>query len=75
MLYYNCSSFIEKCTGSDGSMRLAGETSLSGRIELCRNGQWGTVCGDHWDNTDASVVCYQLGFSRNSESGFMWANQ
>ena len=39
-----------------------GEIAAEGRVEICINSIWGSVCDESWDVIDAGVVCNQLGF-------------
>jgi len=44
-------------------VRLAGSgVNYKGRLEVYHSGQWGTICDDSFNDNDAAVACYMLGF-------------
>ena len=48
------------CT--NGEIRLVGgSTNREGRVEVCMDGRWGTVCNNNQEGI-AGAVCFQLGF-------------
>ena len=58
---------------SDGDVRLInGTTSYEGRVEICYNGIWGSICDSSWDDWDAAVVCLQMGFQGTSMYAWLY---
>lgn len=59
------------CTNGDVQL-VGGGTPSEGRVEICYDGNWGTVCDNDWDREDALVVCRQLGLPTECKHCFAW---
>ena len=59
---HSCNSYVVLCNNSD--IRLAGGSDqYEGRVEVCFNETWGTICDGSWSTNDANVACRQLGYA------------
>ena len=57
---------VADCDCTYGDVRLMNGPSVrEGRVEICINNVWGTVCDDIWNTPDARVVCNQLNYDSN----------
>ena len=55
--------YFKPAACTQGDIRLvAGARDSEGRVEVCNQNQWGTVCDMGWDLNDGHVACRQAGF-------------
>lgn len=51
-----------------GGMKNTSTLTMDGRLELCINNAWGTICNNSFRAFDAQVACNQLiGFRREGK--------
>ncbi len=68
---YNRIILLPGVSCSNGQLRLVGGPSPSeGRVEMCWDGTWGSICRSSWYSEETAIACEQLGFQ--SESKFMY---
>ena len=61
---HNCGHYEDVSISCVKEVRLVGAAGSKGRLEVYRNGVWGTVCNKGFTHAAARVVCSMLGYGR-----------
>jgi len=73
-IFYNIDIIIftalYTCTHHGDVRLVGGETSYEGRVVICLNGTWLSVCGSSWNVNESRVVCRQLTGELNPSKKF-----
>ena len=65
ILYLLIDSNIPNSNCTDYDVQLVDGPGLNeGRVLICINGVWGTLCNSYIDYNDARVICLELGYQR-----------
>lgn len=59
---------LEPVDCEEGAIRLAGgKIDQEGRVEVCNNGVWGSICSASFDTVDGHVICKDLGYKSKNQ--------
>ena len=64
---------LDNCMNGEVRLRDPDANTIAigaGRVEMCVDGNWGTICGWHgWNQEEAIVVCNQLDLNSSCKTG------
>ena len=52
---------------------VGGDDKYEGRVEMCIENGWHTVCDNGWGPQEAKVVCHKLGYSYTGGKYYIYA--
>ena len=70
IIIYHYFTALHTCTHHGDVGLVGGETSNEGRVVICLNGTWVSVCGSSWNVQESRVVCRQLTGELNPSKKF-----
>lgn len=63
---------VESSNCQEGDVRLVnGSFTTEGRVEVCSNGIWGSICSTKFTAIDAYVICKELGYGLIGEKSLV----